>query len=248
MNAFLNSSKPIRDEIRSDARLRVASSKEREEAYRAISNRSRLSYPDFLVIGARKCGTRALLTMLNLHPQIAVSGPEIHFFDLDENYERGVDWYLRQLPARRPGQLVGEKTPAYFVAIHVPERIRKFEKEAGKRIKLILTVREPVTRVISDLTQSVAQMNWDVEADSDRINNFVKEKAFHPLSGKITDEQWQAIGVSQYAYHLEKWWKEFPKSQIHIVNGDRLITNPLSEMIQVGQITTVVDYNTHTYD
>ena len=37
--------------------------------------------PDAVIIGVRKCGTRALLTFLNRHPSVRAAGKEIHYFD-----------------------------------------------------------------------------------------------------------------------------------------------------------------------
>lgn len=47
--------------------------------------------PQALIIGVKKCGTRALLEFLRLHPDIRATGPETHFFD--RFYDRGLDWY-----------------------------------------------------------------------------------------------------------------------------------------------------------
>lgn len=47
--------------------------------------------PLAIVIGVKKCGTRALLEFLRLHPDVRAAGPETHFFD--RNYARGLDWY-----------------------------------------------------------------------------------------------------------------------------------------------------------
>ena len=46
--------------------------------------------PDFIIIGAKKGGTRALIEFLKLHPSIKAAGPEIHFFD--NHYDKGLDW------------------------------------------------------------------------------------------------------------------------------------------------------------
>ena len=40
--------------------------------------------PQALIIGVRKCGTRALLEMLNMHPYVLKNGAEMHFFDDDD--------------------------------------------------------------------------------------------------------------------------------------------------------------------
>ncbi|KAI9582549.1 hypothetical protein GQX74_009936 [Glossina fuscipes] len=72
--------------------------------------------PQALIIGIRKCGTRALLEMLYLHPRIQKAGGEVHFFDRDENYMKGLDWYRKKMPHSFRGQITIEKSPSYFVS------------------------------------------------------------------------------------------------------------------------------------
>jgi hypothetical protein len=57
--------------------------------------------PDFLIIGARKGGTRALLDALSLHPRIRVARHEVHFFDNEEHFRLGPQWYRAQMPLAR---------------------------------------------------------------------------------------------------------------------------------------------------
>lgn len=47
--------------------------------------------PQAIIIGVKKCGTRALLEYLRLHPSVKATGPEPHFFD--RYYHLGLDWY-----------------------------------------------------------------------------------------------------------------------------------------------------------
>lgn len=105
--------------------------------------------PQALIVGVRKCGTRALLEMLFLHPRIQKAAGEVHFFDRDENYARGLDWYRKKMPYSFRGQITIEKSPSYFVTPEVPERVRAMNAS----IKLMIIVRDPVTRAISDYTQ-----------------------------------------------------------------------------------------------
>jgi len=60
--------------------------------------------PQCLIIGVRKGGTRALLEFLNLHPDVQAERREVHFFDNDNRYKRGLDWYRRQMHATHTGQ------------------------------------------------------------------------------------------------------------------------------------------------
>ena len=93
--------------------------------------------------GARKGGTRALLEMLALHPGVRVANQEVHFFDNETNYARGYRWYLSQLPGLEPGQISLEKSPSYLVTPGVAARVRAMDS----RVKLLVIVREPVTRL-----------------------------------------------------------------------------------------------------
>uniref|UniRef100_A0A8D2IRY2 Sulfotransferase n=1 Tax=Varanus komodoensis TaxID=61221 RepID=A0A8D2IRY2_VARKO len=84
--------------------------------------------PQTVIIGVRKGGTRALLEMLSLHPDIAAAESEVHFFDWEEHYRNGFQWYINQMPLSCPHQITVEKTPAYFTCPKVPERVYKMNK------------------------------------------------------------------------------------------------------------------------
>jgi Sulfotransferase domain len=105
--------------------------------------------PQCLIIGVRKAGTRALLEFLSLHPDIRIQKQELHFFDDDQTYSLGLDWYRRRMPYTTSNQLTIEKTPGYFVGEEAPHRVRTMNVS----VKLLVIVRDPVERAISDYTQ-----------------------------------------------------------------------------------------------
>jgi hypothetical protein len=43
----------------------------------------------------------------------------VHFFDRDENYLKGLDWYRKKMPHSFKGQITIEKSPSYFVTPEV---------------------------------------------------------------------------------------------------------------------------------
>ncbi len=88
--------------------------------------RPRLSrrLPDVVIAGAKKCGTTALLSLLNLHPQVrGLMSQEPHYYD--RHFDLGPEWYLRQMPRVAPWQLLVEKTPKYFITPRAPGEIYK---------------------------------------------------------------------------------------------------------------------------
>ena len=58
--------------------------------------------PSFIIFGFSKCGTRAFIDFLSLHPNVLSAGPEIDFFN--RHYEEGLEWYRKKMPASYRGQ------------------------------------------------------------------------------------------------------------------------------------------------
>jgi len=178
--------------------------------------------PGCIIIGARKGGTRALLEMLSLHPSVRMAAQEVHFFDNETNYARGYSWYLSQLPSVETGQIGVEKSPSYLVTPTVAGRIRAMDPN----IQLLVIVREPVTRLVSDFTQ---------------ISHNRQEKGLHTRTFDETiinqdgsvNQDYYGVNTGLYNLHMEHWYKFFPRNQIHIVNGDRLIKTPWREISKV---------------
>nr|XP_060642412.1 heparan sulfate glucosamine 3-O-sulfotransferase 4-like [Anolis sagrei ordinatus] len=174
--------------------------------------------PQAVIVGVKKGGTRALLEALRAHPAVRAVGTEPHFFD--RNYHKGLQWYRDLMPRTVEGQLTMEKTPSYFVTSEAPQRIHAMAKDT----KLVVVVRDPVTRAISDYTQTLSK--------KPEIPTF-EVLAFKNRTLGLIDASWSAIRIGIYALHLESWLQYFPLSQIHFVSGEQLISDPAGEMAKV---------------
>ncbi|ELT97467.1 hypothetical protein CAPTEDRAFT_103815 [Capitella teleta] len=186
--------------------------------------------PNCLLIGAKKSGTRALLTFLNFHPDIVTAYNEIHYFD--QNYDKGIEWYRRQMPLATERQITMEKSPAYFHTPRVPWRVHRMNPS----MKLILIVRDPTDRVISDYTQGYlkrVRLNQSVEETREiRTDEFNKQFGKH-------------ISISKYHEHLLRWLKWFPRQQIHIVSAESFTEeNPFKELSKVERFLGVREFYT----
>ncbi|XP_062995136.1 heparan sulfate glucosamine 3-O-sulfotransferase 1-like [Elgaria multicarinata webbii] len=186
--------------------------------------------PKSIIIGVRKGGTRALLEMLSLHPQVAAAHSEVHFFNMEENYHKGLGWYSQQMPVSQPNQITVEKTPGYFSSLKAPERIHMVDSA----MKLLLIVRDPVERLVSDYTQILH-------------NRKARHKPYQSLEqilrrGQELNTRYKAVQRSLYAVHLARWLEFFPRKQIHVVDGGSLIREPLSEMRHVEHFLGLKPY------
>lgn len=75
----------------------ASDAKDLEDDYNTYNNLSvsnnfgTKGFPQAIIIGVKKGGTRALLEFLRIHPDVRAVGAEPHFFD--RFYEKGLQWY-----------------------------------------------------------------------------------------------------------------------------------------------------------
>lgn len=161
---------------------------------------TRRRLPQCLIIGVRKCGTRALLEFLNIHPSVVKARDEVHFFDEDSKYSLGLKWYRDQMPPSRLDQVTIEKSPAYFVTESAPSRVLSMNSS----IKIIVIVRDPVVRLISDYAQLAANKR------ARRIvgENLRPLKTFEAsvlLPDGQVDVNYKPVQTSIYGLHFSRW-------------------------------------------
>lgn len=110
-----------------------------------------MALPNFLIIGAMKAGTSWLADMLDEHPEIYVAKDELHFFNDDAVFGRGVRWYERRFRRARTVSAIGEKTAGYLLSTEALDRIA----EVLPDVKLIAVFRDPVRRAISQVNHHI---------------------------------------------------------------------------------------------
>ncbi|MDP6352913.1 MAG: sulfotransferase [Alphaproteobacteria bacterium] len=185
-----------------------------------------MTLPDFIIIGAQKSGTTWLAWCLRQHPQLFLASDEIHFFDIDRHFSMGPDWYRKHFTDAKEGQVVGEKTPDY---LWNNEKLEIEPKDIAARIhktlpnaKLIIILRDPVTRAISALNHQIR---------GGRISPFVPTRKIFLDSAK---ERWSEFGIMSRGYYrrqIENYYNYFDKSNIKIFfYEDDMIKNPASTL------------------
>ncbi|KAI6240091.1 Sulfotransfer-1 domain-containing protein [Aphelenchoides fujianensis] len=197
---------------------------------RTNTSESSQRFPDAIIIGVKKSGTRALLEFLKINPLVKAPAPEVHFFD--KNYDKGYEWYKSQMPFTTDEQITIEKSPAYFVSKFVPQRVHKM----NPHMKLIVVVRNPITRAISDYTQSVTRRKRSVPFEP--LNTFeemsqcstAENSTKNPKCVNGINSSWGAVRIGVYHRYLRNWLRFFPISQFLFVDGERLIRNPAVEI------------------
>ena len=194
--------------------------------------------PHCIIIGEMKCGTRALLTYIDLHPDIATVVPEVHFFD--KHYNNGLEWYRNQMPLSKPDQLTLEKTPEYYKTTDAVRRIRSMNAS----IKLILVVRDPVDRSVSDWMHHCRRLRHANDKTAAQICQTYERSGVLTITGAVNGSS-RYISRSMYATHIKSWTRWFALgTQLLVVDGDKLVSDPLSEIVRVEHFLGLRNYIT----
>ena len=177
-----------------------------------IKNTSFPVLPHFVIVGAAKAGTTALVKLLNRHPVLKKSRGEAHFFDkneyLLENLDRLDDdqvmckvrmeyadkWNWREDDL---GKIFFEKTPRYLILPDVPELI---EKVCPWKPKILVVLRDPIDRLQSqhkmnlERNRGTAGLTLDQAIDAELATLRELGLTRAPLLSEYTDELWSGDG------------------------------------------------------
>jgi len=198
--------------------------------------------PDFIVIGAQKCGTSSLHYYLDQHPDIKGSIPkEIHYFDRDMYFGKTKEEYRSYFKGAVKNSYF-ESSPSYIYSPDVAINITS----SYPNIKLIVLLRDPVKRAYSAWNhyRDIFESGMYVTAIKDKprrsgnllYDKFYKNRLEFPGFRECINIELELIdkGISfepailrrgLYLEQLEIYWKYFTKDQIMIIGFKDLVIN-----------------------
>ena len=193
--------------------------------------------PSALVIGAQKGGTTSLFNYLVQHPQVlAPLSKEIHYFDLQ--YQRGVRWYRSQFPyshSLRRGSLSLDASPYYLVHPQVPHRAAQLLPE----VKLIALLRNPIDRALSHYQHEVRgnrepfSFREALDREVERLAGEEERLQSDPRYYSYNHHRYSYTRRGLYLEQLRRWEQHFPRSQMLVLQSERLFSDPASVMDSV---------------
>ncbi|XP_010573848.1 PREDICTED: bifunctional heparan sulfate N-deacetylase/N-sulfotransferase 4 [Haliaeetus leucocephalus] len=194
--------------------------------------------PKFLVIGPQKTGTTALYLFLLMHPSIISNLPspktfeEVQFFN-GNNYHKGIDWYMDffPTPSNVTTDLLFEKSANYFHSEEAPKRAASLIPKA----KIITILIDP-----SDRAYSWYQHQRSHEDPTALKFNFYEViTSSHWAASEIRTLQKRCLTPGWYAVHIERWLTHYPASQLLIIDGQQLRSDPATVMDEVQKFLGV---------
>lgn len=186
--------------------------------------------PNALIVGAQRSGTSSCYSYLRQHPSII--GPkwkELHFFDREENYIRGLNWYrsyfktkdrLERLRLANNQQIVViEATPEYMFRDRAPARMAHHLPNA----QLIALLRDPAERALSQY--KLATRRGNVRGTFDELIHAQLEDDTADQSVSVR-RAGSFIRRGYYAEQLERLYRFYPRERVHVEFAEDLYANP----------------------
>ncbi|XP_053317415.1 bifunctional heparan sulfate N-deacetylase/N-sulfotransferase 4-like [Spea bombifrons] len=194
--------------------------------------------PKFLVIGPQKTGTTALYLFLLMHPNIISSFPnpktfeEVQFFN-GNYYHKGIDWYMDffPYPSNKTSDFLFEKSANYFSSEEVPKRVAALLPKA----KIITILIDP-----SDRAYSWYQHQRSHEDPAALKYSFYEViSADHTAHAELRTLRKRCLVPGLFASHIERWLAHFPPSQLLIIDGQHLRSDPAIVMDEVQKFLEI---------
>jgi Sulfotransferase domain len=215
-----------------------------------FKKKSRKNLPSIMIIGAQKAATSSLHNYLIQHPDIQEGNEkEVHFFDYNFNYNKGINWYQDQFPEN--GRLFLDSTPRYLYEKDVPRRIKQ---HIENDIKFIVVLREPLSRAYSawnmylqfkdnaDIKSSL--MELDQSDDRYNFSSYYTSVEFPSFEEAIESElkliengssviEPSILRRGFYIEQIENWLEYYPREHFLFLQDGDLEANNAIETLNI---------------
>ncbi len=197
--------------------------------------------PTFFIVGAPKCGTTSLHHYLSQHPDVCMSEPKeprCIEFQSSGDYDAAYQNVFRHWSGEKH---LGEASPTYLFVPYVAERISKWYPD----VRIIAILRDPIDRAYSDWWmyysrgieklsfENVVRLNLDLLAEGCRfcgVGGENKWKENVRKRKKNFGHEPVYVDVGNYGEQLARYFRYFPRDQIHVLTLDELITQTTEAM------------------
>jgi len=185
--------------------------------------------PNFLIIGAQKCGTTHIFNHLMSHPQIIKpTKKEVNYFSW--LYNNGLDWYKNHFPEMHIDDknnkkiLTGEASTNYIFHPLAPIRVKKIIPD----VKIILSLRNPIDRAYSQYQMSVRRgfetLSFEdaIDSEEERLKGEKEKIIKNRNDASLSFKKFSYLSRGLYFEQLKNWLNYFPKKQFLIFPVEKL--------------------------
>lgn len=175
-----------------------------------------MALPDFLIVGAMKCGTTTLAAQLAAQPGVFMATPkEPNFFSDDENWNRGRAWYAALFDAAPAGSLKGEASTHYTKLPTYPRTLSRMTDMLDAP-KLVYMIRNPIDRAVSHLIHDWTEGRMPADPET------------------ALAEFPELVAYGCYGMQIAPYAERYGRENICLTSLERLSAQPAAEFARIG--------------
>lgn len=203
--------------------------------------------PDFVIVGAQRCGTTSLFRALAKHPALmsnVIDAKGVHYFDT--SYHQNKAWYFahfasqaeREAHASKIGQraIVGEASPYYLFHPAGAERMAR----TIPNTKIIVLLRDPVKRAIShhlhmvwEGHEPVKDLDKALDLEPTRMEGIEKQLLADRSFVSRPHQHFSYVARGHYDVQLERLYAHFDRENVLVMATDKLISESKSSLSKI---------------
>jgi len=175
-----------------------------------------MSRPDYIIIGAMKCGTSTLAAQLGQQEGLFMTAPkEPNYFSDDAVFAKGADWYAQLFDAAAAGDIKGEASTHYTKQPDYPQTLPRMTK-ALPEVKLVYMIRNPMVRLVSHYIHA-----WSEGEVSTPLDQALKDH------GALVD-------YGRYGWQIAPFIEAYGADAILLTSLERLKAEPDAELARIA--------------
>lgn len=172
--------------------------------------------PDYIIIGAMKCGTTTLAAQLGAQAGIFMTDPkEPYYFSDDDVFARGPEWYAALFARATPGDLLGEASTHYTKRPELPKTVTRM-RTALPDVRLVYMIRNPMDRIVSHY-----------------IHEWSQRVLSAPLEQEI-DRHTPLLDYGRYGWQITPFVEAYGREAICLTSLERWRADPEAELRRVA--------------
>lgn len=204
-----------------------------------------LRVPDFLVVGAPKCGTTSMNFYLSQHPQIFIPPKkELHYFGTDLHWRqdrKSREQYFEYFSDAQKDQTAGEASVYYLFSRQAAQEI----KACNPNCRIICMLRDPMEMLPSFHSQLLRTGNEFLFDLNDALDAEVDRRAGKRLPPELNPGMNQGLfysEIAKYSIQLRRYIKFFGRHRIHVILYDDFEADPAKVYGEVLQFLGVESF------
>lgn len=173
--------------------------------------------PDFILIGAMKCGTSTLAAQLGAQSGMFMTTPkEPNYFSDDPVFAQGAQWYQNLFAPAAADDLRGEASTHYTKRPDYPETIARMQAHCGPDLRLVYMIRNPVERAVSHYLHA-----WSEGATPMPIAQALKQET-------------RLVDYGRYGWQITPFIEAFGRNSVLFSSLERLRLEPDAELSRIA--------------